>query len=102
MAASLGQAVRHHWNLRDDIIFLNHGSYGATPKAVLAEQRRWQDLMEENPVNFMRLVLPEALEKARADLARFLRADPADLGFVENATGGVNAVLRSLDFAKGD
>jgi len=102
MAASLGQAVRHHWNLRDDIIFLNHGSYGATPKAVLVEQQRWQDLMEENPVNFMRRVLPEALEKARADLARFLRADPADLGFVENATGGVNAVLRSLDFAKGD
>ncbi|MFN3459784.1 MAG: aminotransferase class V-fold PLP-dependent enzyme [Oceanibaculum sp.] len=102
MAVSLGQAVRHHWSLRDDIVFLNHGSYGATPKAVLAEQRRWRDLMEENPVNFMRRVLPDALAAARADLARFLRADPADLGFVENATGGVNAVLRSLDFAPGD
>lgn len=102
MAASLGQAVRHHWGLRDDILFLNHGSYGATPKAVLAEQRRWQALMEENPVNFMRRVLPPALAQARADLARFLRADPGDLGFVENATGGVNAVLRSLGFAQGD
>ncbi|RKQ73125.1 aminotransferase class V-fold PLP-dependent enzyme [Oceanibaculum indicum] len=102
MAASLGQAVRHHWGLRDDILFLNHGSYGATPKAVLAEQRRWQALMEENPVNFMRRVLPPALAQARVDLARFLRADPGDLGFVENATGGVNAVLRSLDFAQSD
>ena len=102
MAEQLGRSVRHHWNLREDIIFLNHGSYGATPKPVLAEQRRWQDLMEENPVNFMRRVLPGALETARAGLAGFLRAAPADLAFVDNATGGANAVLRSLDFQPGD
>lgn len=102
MVEQLGRGVRHHWRLREDIIFLNHGSYGATPEAVLAEQRRWQDIMEANPVNFMKRVLPGALEAARSDLAALLRADPLDLAFVDNATGGVNAVLRSLDFQPGD
>ncbi|MBU0723477.1 MAG: aminotransferase class V-fold PLP-dependent enzyme [Alphaproteobacteria bacterium] len=102
MAASLGQAVRHHWNLREDIVFLNHGSYGATPEPVLAEQRRWRDRMESNPVNFMKRVLPDALESAKARLAAFLGAGPADLAFVDNATSGVNTVLRSLDFQPGD
>lgn len=35
------------FKLREDIQFLNHGSYGACPKAMLEEQRRWIDLMEE-------------------------------------------------------
>lgn len=42
------------YRLREDIIFLNHGSFGACPKALLEEQRRWQDLLEDQPVLFFR------------------------------------------------
>lgn len=53
-------------------------------------------------MRFMVRELPVALERARGALAGFVGADPADLAFVENATAGVNSVLRSLRFAPGD
>lgn len=58
--------------------------------------------MEANPDHFLREVLPAALRDAAAELSGFVRADAADLVFVENATAAINAVLRSLDFAPGD
>lgn len=84
------------WSLDPNVIHLNHGSFGAAPLAVQSEQQRWRDRMEANPVRFMAEVYPPALETARAALAGFVGADPADLVFVRNATEGVNAVLRSL------
>lgn len=38
-----------------------------------------------------------ALDRARVRMAEFIGADPAGLGFLNNATSGVNAVLRSLE-----
>ena len=97
-----GRAVRAEFCLDDDVAFLNHGSFGATPRAVLAAQQRWRDLMERQPVAFMGRLLQPGLDAARSALADFIDADPADLAFVENASAGVNSVLRSLTFAPGD
>jgi isopenicillin-N epimerase len=69
---------------------------------VLAEQARWRELMERQPVHFMVRAVPPALDQARAALAAFTGADPAGLALVENATAGVNSVLRSLRFAPDD
>jgi isopenicillin-N epimerase len=69
---------------------------------VLAAQQRWRDAMERQPVRFMVREVPPALDRARAALAGFVGADPGDLVFVENATAGVNSVLRSLRFEPGD
>lgn len=85
------------WSLDPEIDHLNHGSYGATPIPVLAAQQRWRDEMERNPVRFMVGIYQDALEVARNDLAGFVGADAAGLVFVDNATSGVNAVLRSLE-----
>lgn len=94
--------MRDAWHLDDSIHFLNHGSFGATPRVVLEQQRALRDQLEEEPVRFMVRELEPLLDAARARLATFLGAQPADLAFVTNATTGVNAVLRSLDFASGD
>jgi isopenicillin-N epimerase len=58
--------------------------------------------MEAEPVRFLSRELDGRLDAARAALAAFLGSDPDDLAFVTNATGGVNAVLRSLPLASGD
>ena len=90
------------WLLDPQIIQLNHGSFGATPRPVLEEQDRWRRLIEANPTGFVLEAFEPALDAARARLCAFLGAQPADLVFVTNATMGVNTVARSLTFQPGD
>lgn len=100
MARSAPQASL--WKLDPQVLYLNHGSFGACPAAVLREQSRLRTRLEREPVDFLVETLPGALDAARRTLAAFLGADAADLVFVPNATTGVNAVLRSLPLAPGD
>jgi isopenicillin-N epimerase len=90
------------WNLDPEVTFLNHGSFGACPEAVLAVQREWRDRLERRPIQFLDRELEGHLGDAREALGAFLGADPTGLAFVPNATTGVNAVLRSLRFEPGD
>jgi isopenicillin-N epimerase len=99
---SFGRPIRRRFLLEPGTAFLNHGSFGATPRVVLAAAQRWRSRMEANPDRFMRYVLPGALRAVAGKLAGFMKASADDLVFVENATSGVNAVLRSLAFRPGD
>ncbi|HET9157411.1 MAG TPA: aminotransferase class V-fold PLP-dependent enzyme [Myxococcaceae bacterium] len=91
-----------HWTLDREVTFLNHGAFGACPREVLALQTEIRARMERDPIDFMVRALEPLLDEARARLAGFLRADPDDLAFVDNATAGVNTVLRSLELRAGD
>ncbi|TMQ60253.1 MAG: aminotransferase class V-fold PLP-dependent enzyme [Candidatus Eisenbacteria bacterium] len=102
-----------HWSLDPDITYLNHGTVGAPPRRVLAAQQAIRDEIEKQPSRFLLRELsavavgvPRAAEprmRAAADrVAAFLGARGNDLVFVDNATTGVNAVLRSFPFGKGD
>lgn len=97
-----GRGLLPLWRLEPDITFLNHGSYGATPREVAEEAARWRARLEAQPVRFFNDELPDALRQAAAELARFVGTAPARLAFVENASDGVNAVLRSIPFRPGD
>ena len=90
------------WALDPQVIYLNHGAFGACPRPVLDYQRRIRDRLEREPIQFFVRDLEELLYDARRALAKFLGADPEGLVFVPNATAGVNTVLRSLRFRRGD
>ncbi|MBW4523261.1 MAG: aminotransferase class V-fold PLP-dependent enzyme [Scytolyngbya sp. HA4215-MV1] len=104
MIASFPQtsALAEQWLLDPATVFLNHGSFGACPKPVLAAQRVLRDRLEHQPLLFFEREYEALLDNARCDLAEFIGADPDDLALVTNATTGVNTVLRSLPFQIGD
>jgi isopenicillin-N epimerase len=84
------------------VAYLNHGSFGATPRCVLAEQQALRDALERNPVEFLVDVLPELLGGVRAKVAAFLNADEDGLVFVDNATTGMQTVIAQARLAPGD
>ncbi len=88
--------------LDPDVIFLNHGSFGATPKPVFKVYQDWQRQLERQPVKFLGREVSGYLKEARAALGDYLSVSGDDLIFVPNATFGVNVVARSLDLKEGD
>lgn len=93
---------RSLWTLDPEVTFLNHGSFGACPIAVLEEQSRIRAQLEAQPCRFFVREFEPLLDSARTELAHFIGADPEELAFVSNATAGVNTVLQSLRFRPGD
>lgn len=94
--------MKEHWLLDPEITFLNHGSFGATPRLVLEKQEEFRVQMEREPVRFFVRELEPLLDDARRRLAEFIGADAQGVAFVPNATAAVNAVLRSLDLDRHD
>ena len=90
------------WSLDPSVLYLNHGSFGACPTAVLEAQALLRCEMEREPVDFLDGNLPARLDDARQVLAQFVGGHAIDLVFVPNATTAVNAVLRSLPFGPED
>ncbi|HEY9852174.1 MAG TPA: aminotransferase class V-fold PLP-dependent enzyme [Leptolyngbyaceae cyanobacterium] len=90
------------WLLDPEIVFLNHGAFGACPIPVLEAQQRWREKLEREPLRFFGREWEGAIDRARRELSEFVGADADDLVFVPNATTGVNAVLRSLKFTSRD
>ncbi|HEY3348428.1 MAG TPA: aminotransferase class V-fold PLP-dependent enzyme [Thermoanaerobaculia bacterium] len=90
------------WTLDPAVDYLNHGSFGACPKAILEKQSDLRTRLEREPMDFLVRHAPALYAEARTALGQFVGADPDDLAFVPNATTGVNAVVRSLTFSPGD
>jgi isopenicillin-N epimerase len=110
---TFGRAMLSEWLLDPDVTYLNHGTVGAPPRRVLLAQQKIRDEIERQPSEFLlrdlapmdlgRSERPEPLLRTAArHVARFVHARETDLAFVENATTGANAVLRSIDLREGD
>src|SRR5262245_41240686 len=91
-----------HWRLDPDVLYLNHGPFGACPIPVLEAQSVLRDRLQRQPVRFFLETMPELAAEARKALGSFVHADPDDLAFVPNASAAINTVLRSLTFERGD
>lgn len=97
-----GSDLARSWGLDPEVVFLNHGSFGACPLPVLEAQERLRRQMEAEPVLFLHREFEPRLDEARRALASFLGCDAEGLAFVPNATAAVNTVLRSLEFSPRD
>jgi isopenicillin-N epimerase len=94
--------VRSEFLLDPEVVFLNHGSFGACPRPVFERYQAWQRELERQPVEFLARRVDNLLTEARARLGEYVGADVDDLVFVPNATSGVNLAARSLQLRPGD
>jgi isopenicillin-N epimerase len=94
--------LRELFLLRPDVVFLNHGSFGACPRPVFEAYQHWQLELERQPVDFLGRRFSDLMHTAREALAAYITADPLDLVFVPNVTFGLNTVARSLPLQSGD
>jgi len=112
MTGRFGHALLDLWLLDPEVTYLNHGTLGATPRRVLDLQQSLRNEIEPQPdrVLYREIIGMVGAERpvktrlrAAADaVADFVGAEGRDVVFVDNATTGVNAVLRSLDLRGGD
>jgi isopenicillin-N epimerase len=94
--------LRDLFLLKKRIHFLNHGSFGATPKIVFAEYQKWQKELEKQPVEFLGRRFTSLLVESRSVLASFLSTHAENLVFVPNTTTGINTIARFLNFSEED
>jgi isopenicillin-N epimerase len=88
--------------INPNIVYLNHGSFGATPKNVFVAYQTWQRRLEYQPVQFVVRELLDHFKNAREALAEYVHANAEDLVFIPNATFGVNVLARSVVLEQGD
>lgn len=110
--SGFGRGLLPQWALDPAITYLNHGTVGAPPRRVLAAQQAIRDEIERQPARYLvreladlrqyEMRVPARMRVAADAVAAFLGARGEDLVFVDNATTGANAVLRSLRLAPGD
>ncbi|KAL1979723.1 hypothetical protein VTN96DRAFT_5245 [Rasamsonia emersonii] len=103
MSTPFGRPMREHFLFEEGNININHGSFGTYPKPVLDALRSYQLQGEANPDRFLRYEVSELIDRSREQLAKLLHVvDVDELVLVQNATTGVNTVLRNLTYAPGD
>jgi len=90
------------WDLRSDTIYLNHGSFGPSPRSVIEARRQWQTELESQPMDFFVRKFADALRMTRQRLAQFLGAQTEDLVLVENATQAMNVIANSFPLQADD
>jgi len=90
--------------LDPEVVFLNHGSFGACPRPVFERYQAWQLRLERQPVAFLDPDRGYAawMAETRAALSAEIGARADDIAGFTNATSALNAVARSLPLAAGD
>lgn len=96
------KSLKQHFLLDPTVTFLNHGSFGATPKPVYHEYQRWQREMERQPVEFLGRRITQLLADSRAELGKYLGTHADNLVYTQNVTVSLNIVARSLELGSGD
>jgi isopenicillin-N epimerase len=95
-------SLKKSFLLDRDVVFLNHGSFGAVPKPVFRAYQRWQRELERQPVEFLGRRHNDLMRSARAALAEYFHAGADDLVYTQNVTIALNIAARSLNLGPND
>jgi len=90
------------WTFPEGVTFLNHGSFGPTPRSVLEVRERLLREQASNPMDFFLRKLEPLLEDAAEQMGRLVGCSGDNLIFVPNATAGMNIVAENVALAAGD
>lgn len=93
---------RQDWTIDPEVTYLNHGSFGPSPRRVQEVRRSWTQRLESQPMQFLTRDMEPALSNAMEPLAKLLGTEAKNLTFVDNATFGMNVVARTLQLSRGD
>jgi len=96
------QNLKQDFLLRDDITFLNFGSFGACPRPVFQKYQQFQLELEQEPVQFITVSGLKYLAASREALANYIHCDKDDIVYVTNPSYAVNAVAKSFNLQAGD
>jgi isopenicillin-N epimerase len=99
---TISPTLQNAYLLDPAIHFLNHGSFGATPRPVFDAYQNWQRRLEHQPVQFLGVELGSLLAESRQALADYLHTSADNLVYIPNATYGVNVIARSLPLEPDD
>jgi len=94
--------LKSQFLLRDDITFLNFGSFGACPKPVFKRYQEYQLELEQEPVLFMTSTGLQYLKQSRQALGEHINCDADDLVFMPNPSHAVNLIAKSFPLKEGD
>jgi isopenicillin-N epimerase len=97
-----GHAALSEFSLAPGRLHLNHGSYGAVPRVVQAEQDRLRAHIEADPTTFFGEELPDLMRKMAGHVARRFGGSAQDWVFCENATSAINGIVASFALKPGD
>lgn len=96
------QNLKSQFLLRDDITFLNFGSFGACPKPVFEKYQQFQLELEQEPVHFITSKGLAYLEQSREALGNYVNCHKNDLVYVTNPSYAVNTIAKSIVLKEGD
>ncbi len=102
MPDSSASLWRSEWTLPDDVLYLNHGSFGPSPRSVQAAFEDWSRQLERQPMNFFLRQMEDALDESLSVLAKFVGTSRDCLVFSDNATTAMNVVAASVPLQSGD
>ncbi|HLA06081.1 MAG TPA: aminotransferase, partial [Anaerolineales bacterium] len=84
--------LKSRFLLDASVTFLNHGSFGATPKPVFREYQRWQREMEKQPVEFLGRRINSLMAESRSALGKYVGTHADNLVYTQNVTISLNIV----------
>jgi isopenicillin-N epimerase len=81
--------------MNQDVVYVNHGSYGPCPRFVYEELQRIRLQQEQNPDHWFRTLKYTLYADCVRVAAQRLDCDFEQITLVDNATVGINAILKS-------